>query len=202
MDTEGQEDHTVTKPRPHSFTKSLILVLEPSPTARARSPDLFVTQQPQSKRQLSATPSIHRSGTTVPVDPRPSSIRNATTRDSESATPAPLFFRSDSATPSESPGLDAGEGSSRQIRPPNVVQRARSVARTAGIIDDDDGDEDGQVEHSSDWAERMRSQSIFNGAARTLGDHEGVWNGEARDEYAQMMEDVVGGRGHDDLGDD
>ncbi|CAO1616847.1 unnamed protein product [Parajaminaea phylloscopi] len=54
------------------FQKSLILVLEPSPSARARSPHLFASQQPVERRQLSMTPALLAPGQPRTVPPRSS----------------------------------------------------------------------------------------------------------------------------------
>ncbi|CAO1638477.1 unnamed protein product [Sympodiomycopsis kandeliae] len=183
------------------FTKALILVLEPSASARARSPDLFTSANNSNKRQLSSTPSISssRRGTSSMVDPRPGAtsrqeeeISLDSNRNSSSRTPTPLFFRgrSDSMTPSDA-GLDQSEellpsSSSRTIRPP--VPRSQPVRPQQEQEEKeqmDDQEEKNDIESSSEWAERIRASSAL--PTRTWADLQTGYVGESNDGYAQMV---------------
>lgn len=114
--------------------------------------------------------------------------------------------------PSEQP--DGTSGQRRRIQPPPTRnhQQGRATARgAAGELPDDDEDQDdtetaddfdAPYETSSEWAQRMQQQSAQNnGAGPTLGDHEGVWAGESRDEFDQIMSNI-GASGYGDSADD
>lgn len=115
----------------YSFGKSLILVLEPSPSARARSPHLFAIEGPAERRQLSVTPAVgpssssaayasrDRSRSSVSLAPRSSLGRgagggfDAAAADAggggsmRNASRTPLFR--ESLTPSEAAGEEENE---------------------------------------------------------------------------------------------
>lgn len=130
--------HTSSLPpsHPRSFPKSLTLVLEPSPSARARSPHLFSSQGNAERRQLSATPAMMsaasraRSGTTG-IE---SSSRRATARDSRMPSVA------------ES---DAGGGSMRDGSAARGTPLFRGSMTPSDVGDDDVGGGQGATSMSS-----------------------------------------------------
>lgn len=165
------------------FSKTLILILEPSKSARERSPDLFqASQSATPRRQLSLTPAVgsqqHRFSATPGVDPRSAYARGdredtaASMRDASSGRRATPLFRGMSTTPSEE-GTPA-PFDSRVMPPPNRARRPAAgnderlaTPSVAGDFDDEggsppwDSDED---EGGESFAERVFSQRPSSGA--------------------------------------
>lgn len=119
-------------------------------------------------------------------------------------------------TPSEvgdsSEQTSASSSHDRRIRPPPTRNHQQGRATARGVPsqqpkeDNEDmeteDDFDAPFETSSEWAERMQQQSSLNNdPGPTLGDHEGVWAGESRDEYDQIMSNI-GSSGYGDSADD
>ncbi|PWN20296.1 hypothetical protein BCV69DRAFT_299431 [Microstroma glucosiphilum] len=174
------------------FTKSLIIVLEPSPAARARSPDLFLSQQSAERRQLSVTPAVGAGVSAGTLYSRSSSQRGSRDprgmrEDSTASTIAgsrrdartgstPLFRGS--MTPSEAGDTPEGDASRFDWSPsPSPVPRSPRASRAGG---EGDGDAQGERLDAEGEAEAEAGESAFLLAERILTQDGGAGGAEGR----------------------
>lgn len=140
----------------YSFGKSLILVLEPSPSARARSPHLFAIEGPAERRQLSVTPAVGPSSSSAAHASRDRS------RSSVSLAPQSSLGRG-AGGGFDAAAADAGGGSMRNA--------SRTPLFRGSLTPSEAGGEDENEERRSESLDlRRRTPLVEHGRQQEMGD--------------------------------